>query len=801
MENLERLNVRQLKQLAKEQGIQRYYWLRRAQLIEAINNIPNQQQRPIPAPRNNIPNQPQIPILDEPVPEINIPILTPLKPQKSNKTFNWGNYSFKVMDKDEFSKKLADLTNENIIKLTNNKQTKPKPRKKVTISDSVSDELAEKEFNIEEQQTALRGYLKTYRIDGKKGYGPEEFLNNIKPKVLDLISQKKKPIKVKFIYSCKFTKKSLVTGQIDEDSGYFHTKVEMVTLSTDLFELFDTMANRLLELVEKFQKKGTGWKFDQVEYFDINIDPFEPFVGSSYINLPQKLATKKAIINVKNENDHECFKWAVTSAVYIQDIHPERQNKEMIENSKNFNWSGIEFPTSLKQIDRFEKQNPKYTINVYGYDKDDVYPIRISKKQKGYLINLLLISEDENNHYCWIKNMSRLLAAKVSKHKSKMNFCPRCLNAFQSEKSLEKHLEYCSTNKEVKIEMPLDEDGNPKYIKFNNYNRKMRVPFVVYADFECYTEKIHTCSPNEIKSFTNKYQKHKASGFCYLIKSFDDKIFSPKLVKYTAESPDDDIPQIFIENLEQDIKKIYNNTKYHKKEADMTEMDKKEYENATRCHICEGELGEDKVLDHCHLTGKYRGAAHNECNLNYKIPKFFPVIFHNLSGYDAHIFIRNLGTTKGNINCIPNNEEKYISFTKQIVVDTFTNKEGKQIEVKRDIRFIDSFKFMATSLDKLVTNLPKESFKNLNIFYKGEESKSLLRKGIFPYDWFDGLDKLNETKLPPKEEFYSKLNSKDISEDDYQHAKKVWETFNIKTMREYHDLYIKSDVLLLADVF
>ena len=194
----------------------------------------------------------------------------------------------------------------------------------------------------------------------------------------------------------------------------------------------------------------------------------------------------------------------------------------------------------------------------------------------------------------------------------------------------------------------------------------------------------------------------------------------------------------------------------------MTEMDKKEYENATHCHICEEKLGEDKVLDHCHLTGKYRGAAHNECNLNYKIPKFFPVIFHNLSGYDAHIFIKNLGTTKGNINCIPNNEEKYISFTKQIVVDTFTNKEGKQIEVKRDIRFIDSFKFMATSLDKLVTNLPKESFKNLNIFYKGEESKSLLRKGIFPYDWFDGLDKLNETKLPPKEEFYSKLNDAKI---------------------------------------
>ena len=197
--------------------------------------------------------------------------------------------------------------------------------------------------------------------------------------------------------------------------------------------------------------------------------------------------------------------------------------------------------------------------------------------------------------------------------------------------------------------MPKDKDGNPMYIYFKNFNRKMRVPFVVYADFESYPEKIHTCSPDESKSFTKQYQKHKPSGFCYYIKCFDDNIFPPKLVRYTAKSPDDDIAQIFVDNLESDIKEIYNKLnnklKFHKK-VKMTQKDKKDYENATHCHICKGELGEDKVLDHCHLTGKYRGAAHKECNLNYKIPKFFPVIFHNLSGYDAHLFIKNLGTIR-----------------------------------------------------------------------------------------------------------------------------------------------------------
>ena len=99
--------------------------------------------------------------------------------------------------------------------------------------------------------------------------------------------------------------------------------------------------------------------------------------------------------------------------------------------------------------------------------------------------------------------------------------------------------------------------------------------------------------------------------------------------------------------------------------------DMRDYKASTYCHICEGELLNDKVADHCHLTGKFRGAAHNKCNLEYRIPKFFPVIFHNLAGYDAHLFVKNLGVTEGKINCIPKNEENYISFTKDIEVDTF----------------------------------------------------------------------------------------------------------------------------------
>src|SRR6218665_604596 len=122
--------------------------------------------------------------------------------------------------------------------------------------------------------------------------------------------------------------------------------------------------------------------------------------------------------------------------------------------------------------------------------------------------------------------------------------------------------------------------------------------------------------------------------------------------------------------------------------------DRKIFKAATSCLICGGSLGKDRVRDHCHLSGKFKGAAHNECNLNYKIPKFISVVFRNLSGYDSHLFVKKLRGSPGEkIKCNPNNEEKYISFSRDVVVDRFINKEGKESILRRELRFIDSFRF------------------------------------------------------------------------------------------------------------
>ena len=179
-----------------------------------------------------------------------------------------------------------------------------------------------------------------------------------------------------------------------------------------------------------------------------------------------------------------------------------------------------------------------------------------------------------------------------------------------------------------------------------------------------------------------------------------------------------------------------------------------------------------------------------------------------MGGYDSHLFVKNLGKSEDDIDCIPNNEEKYISFSKNIKVGTYLDKNKNEKQIMHEIRFLDSTKFMAASLDSLVKNLGKEKLHHVRREFRGKTDLSkarcealISRKGVYPYDYMDSLLKFSEVKIPPKEKFYNRLNDSYISDEDYNHARTVWEKFGLKNMGEYHNLYLKSDVLLLADVF
>ena len=199
----------------------------------------------------------------------------------------------------------------------------------------------------------------------------------------------------------------------------------------------------------------------------------------------------------------------MTSALFPAEQHSERQTK-YVENSKNFNWDGINFPASFKDIDKFEKQNPSISIKVFSYEQE-VYPLRITEKGNDH--NLLLISEGENQHCCWIKNMSRLLTSQIRKRGTKRFYCLRCFNLFHTAESLQKHEIYCSNHDALKVELP-DEENNT--LSFNNYKISMKVPFVIYADFEAFTQKLDDDKPRDNNSsYTSQYEKHSPSGFCW----------------------------------------------------------------------------------------------------------------------------------------------------------------------------------------------------------------------------------------------------------------------------------------------
>ena len=308
--------------------------------------------------------------------------------------------------------------------------------------------------------------------------------------------------------------------------------------------------------------------------------------------------------------------------------------------------------------------------------------------------------------------------------------------------------------------------------------------------------------------FTQEYQKREPSGYCLYLKGLDGIKDNYKPIAYTKKSEDEDISEKFIKHLKIITHSIYRKYYLNPKPLKLTPEEDKDFKSAQLCHICEKEFGDYektgeifKVRDHCHFTGKYRGAAHNQRNLKCRKPLILPVVFHNLQGYDSHLFIKQLAKVSGEVSCIPSTEEKYISFSKKIKVgEHISRKNGVTLPIKFEIRFIDSFKFLQTSLANLVSNLQPTDFKNLNRVIK-ENTSLLTRKGCYPYYYASSIDILKETKLPSKDLFYSKLYDEHISDEDYQHAIKVWNTFNCKTIKDYHDLYLKSDVLLLADVF
>ncbi|XP_048479424.1 uncharacterized protein LOC119694216 [Plutella xylostella] len=630
--------------------------------------------------------------------------------------------------------------------------------------------------NVNIIATAFKNRIMSYHVNpsNKSDYlTPEAFLLDIKSDVQKLIEMsilEHNCIRLNFELFAYFT----LPKTNKEELKTFITKFEIVQEGTCLSDFYENLTETFIQKLSEFEHCESGWTFSKISHLEINVNKYSPFKGGCYISLPSVVVNTKSCLNIKNNDDY-CFLWSIVAALY-----PAKRNvcrkTSYPHFTKVLNINDLSFPLSQKDIINFEKNNPELSINVYGFDFDEnivTGPLYLTKLKKFKHINLLYIQNKNKTkgHYCLIKNLLKLVRGQITSHKGKMYLCDGCLQTFVSESRFKTH--FCS--KTVTILPPKNST-----LEFNNYEKKQKLNFIIYADFECL---LLNCKEKETNN-TFMFKNHQPSCFGYYICCTHDKSLN-KYVSYRGE----DCVKVFMKKLTNDVIRIHKLLGDYKKMKPLTENQEIEFQNAINCHICDNLLLDDKVHDHDHVTGEFRGVAHSYCNLLLKQAFFIPIVFHNLSGYDSHLFVTELAKYNGPIKIIPKSKEKYLTIT-------------KELPGKIQMKFIDSFQFLNSSLDTLSKSLSDNDFVFLNSEFKNDIQFNLLRrKGIYPYDYMDSWEKYDELELPPQERFFNSLTMSHLADSEYQHAQQVWKSFNIQSLGDYTELYLKCDVMLLCDIF
>lgn len=565
-----------------------------------------------------------------------------------------------------------------------------------------------------------------------------------------------------------------------------------------------------------FKEEYEDVYIEEILFIDFNVYLMECMInlGGSYKELPDEIKNKGAIINIKNK-DELCFIYSVLCGILPERRNADRvshytsylQNKTLIFKMEDYE-KGIE-PTSQKIL-HFEKQN-NLCINIYYHKESTTIDENTGKKHKWFEIQPLRISNLTNKkvinlfyykkHYSYIKNFDRL----CNKKGNHTNYnCPRCLARFTQKIRRDEHFKDCKLlNIQQKSKMPNKDNEKMCFTKHTHQNT---LPVVIYADFESINEKKNSTSTT---STINHLTEHKPASYRFYIKS---TIPLPSLntldYAYTGADANIHFVKTLLEiknNIFQDINETRNQYT-HPNKMIITEAQEQEFQNKQTCRFCEVKIPDkEKVRDHDHYTGLFRGASCRNCNLQAGCPSRrtnkdgkkgipkklqIPVIFHNLN-YDLRLIIKGCEKVAGieNIECIAENQEKF-----------------KVLTLCRSFKFIDSMAFLQGSLENLLKNVPNnEKYAMRNITTDDKKFEMICGKGEFPYDWWDSMDKLNG-KIPPKDEFYSQLSQTDLSIKQYINMIKTCDAFGINhnedgAFKKFHDLYLKRDVYGLCDVF
>ena len=575
------------------------------------------------------------------------------------------------------------------------------------------------------------------------------------------------------------------------------------------------------------EMKNSGWRFDKINSRTICFYKTGEMNGSNYVKIPLR---SNAILNVEN-NDKYCFLWSILASLHpCNNNHPNR-----VSNYKQYfdelNIQGFDFTNGFRcsDVHKFNELN-NLSVNIFELNfyqdqnqwKHKLIPVEISNNNSDKLIDLAIYK----NHYVLIKKLGVFLGDHNKKY-----ICRRCLNSYTSENMLIKHKEKCGDDNITTIKT-----SNELHPYWKKHFHKNPLYFRIYANFEADNEKDNSIRGNKT---TNIYKQNPVLNGYHIISELDVLRSNYYKSPLGYDNVDWFVDEVI--KLENKVSFYFKNTN---KDIIMTDKDEEDYRNDNICRFCEKNIESDKVRDHCHLTGKYRGPAHSKCNINVtqKQSNFIPFIFHNFSNYDCHMFFKKLVDKKNDkvkFEIIPKTSEEYISVTYGC------------------IRFIDSYRFLSSGLDSLVKSLVDNSNKKLKdlkeeiidndeilnivnkiveddktiqdlkqdfsneikilealLNYMRENDLKILKTGFpdkwkyltkklaYPYEYFNSIgDYQKPVDNLEKEHFFSKLKNKCPDDEEIERTKEIIKKFNIKNGEELTEIYLKSDVLLLACVF
>ena len=558
---------------------------------------------------------------------------------------------------------------------------------------------------------------------------------------------------------------------------WFRTDTYNILTSAAIFSYVDEAVELLLNRCEAFMTEGSGWLFKTVNQVLLKIDEYVTFSGAcSKSELPVFLQKKRCCFTVEGGERDKCFLYAVAAAV----LNPKKKHPKRLRVYESFIRSlssneFIKFPVRLPDVVVFENAND-ISVNIFTYEDNVLCPTYVTKcVDKSRHVNLLLY----NNHYFAITNLSAMLSS-VRNSRRKKYICYHCLSYFNSAESLNTHSLLCKKTGQV-----YQMGSRGSHVYFNRYDKVLEADFVIYCDLESIIGESIPSQDATTKLISHSLHTPISVG-AYTVCRANINFGSSSVFIYTGI---DCIEKLF-NYLDAEFTRIQMVSTLVNEDMIMTAQDQYDYEKATKCYLC-GKLfstSVSKYRDHCHLSGKFRCVLCNRCNFtSAKRKTGVYVVFHGLSNYDSHFLVQKLHRYNSqNISIIPKSSEKFLSFS------------------VGQMQFIDSFQFLQESLSTLVCNLVDKGekyFTHVNRHISDPKHRSLfMRKGVFPYSYLS-VSRMRETEIPPRSAFYNDLTNKELSDEDYAFACRVWKVFDCQNLQEYMELYLQADVLLLADVF